>query len=211
VGIESKPKLAWFPELGRGYYPVKLDGQYGKSYWDDYARKARTEIGRALNNARVELVYQHVGYAPVADIGIGSGTFIETRNTECRGVTRGYDVNTYAIRWLLDGNLWHDPYFIDPENATCWDSLEHMKHPEVFVRRVRRFLFISIPIFKDEAHALRSKHFKPKEHFHYFTEDGLIRWMNGEKFSLVTKNRMESDLGREDIGTFVFERAQKAD
>lgn len=198
-------KLEWFPELGRGYYPVQLDGQYGKGYWDDYVRRTATDVGRALNDARAHLVRQYVEPSVlVVDIGIGSGGFIDARGRR----TKGYDVNPVAIRWLLDHDLWHDPYFIDPENATCWDSLEHMRKPEVFVRRVQKHLFVSIPIFKDEAHALRSKHFKPKEHFHYFTEAGLVLWMNGEGFSLVAKNRMEEKLGREDIGTFVFRRRE---
>jgi hypothetical protein len=201
-------KLEWFQELGRGYYPVKVDGQYGKSYWDQYVRRTDTALGHALNNARAHLVRQHVGHAPVVDIGIGSGGFIDARDLESDGkaVTKGYDVNPHAIKWLLKRDLWHDPYFIDPEVATCWDSLEHMKRPEHFVRRVRSHLFVSIPIFKDEAHVLRSKHFKTDEHFHYFTEDGLIRWLEKEGFKLVAKDRVEESLGREDIGTFVFFR-----
>jgi hypothetical protein len=197
-------KLAWFPELGRGYYPVKVDGQYGDAYWDRYIKMTATTMGRSLNAARRQLVRQHIGHDPVVDIGIGSGGFIEAVKKNAKG----YDVNPLAIRWLLDRGLWHDPYFTDPENATCWDSLEHMKRPEALVRRVQRFLFISIPIFDDEAHALRSKHFRPDEHFHYFTEAGLLLWLEKEGFSCREKNRMETELGREDIGTFVFERSQ---
>jgi hypothetical protein len=206
--IDSKTRLAWFPELGRGYYPVKIDGQYGYDYWKKYIAMSATDMGEALNTARVNLVQQYAGYDPVVDIGIGSGAFIVMRNESAPVAenTWGYDVNPYAIYWLIERGLWHDPYFIDPENATCWDSLEHMKHPEAFVRRVQKHLFISIPIFEGETHALRSKHFRPDEHFHYFTERGLIEWMKKESFDLVTKNKMETDLGREDIGTFVFKR-----
>lgn len=209
--MDTNPKqhLTWFPELGRGYYPVKVDGQYGREYWENYVQRAGTEIGRALNDARVHLVHQYAGYGPVVDIGIGSGAFIEGRNgASNKRNTFGYDVNLHAIRWLLTRKLWHDPYFLDPENATCWDSLEHMKRPESFLRRVQRNLFISIPIFDDEAHVLRSKHFRPEEHFHYFTESGLVKWMNKEGFGLIAKNRVETDLGREDIGTFVFRRRE---
>ena len=200
---DLKKNLAWFPQLKRGYYPVEINGQYGKDYWENYARRTATDVGHALNDARAHLVYKHVGHDPVVDIGIGSGGFIVARD---HASTRGYDVNPFAIQWLLERGIWHDPYFIDPENATCWDSLEHMKHPEDFVKRVRRHLFISIPIFRDKDHALASKHFKPEEHFHYFTEPGLEFFMNKQGFKLIAKSRVEEELGREDIGTFVFGR-----
>lgn len=83
-----------------------------------------------------------------------------------------------------------------------------MERPDLFVDRVKKFVFVSIPIFAHKEHVLRSKHFRPTQHFWYWTHDGFIRWMQERGFSCVEKNCMESELGREDIGTFVFARAQ---
>jgi Methyltransferase domain len=194
--------LVWSDELGYGCYPVK-ETPYDRSYFEKYVGYSRTARGVALTDARVELVRRHVGEEPVVDIGIGSGDFIEKRGTR---ITSGYDVNPEAIRWLLERGLWCDPYFKDQPNVTCFDSLEHLKRPEHLVARVEKHLFLSIPIFEDRDHVLRSKHFRKDEHFYYFTRDGLIRWMSAQGFALREENRMEVELGREDIGTFVFRR-----
>lgn len=194
--------LLWYPELGYGYYPVELNGQYGKEYFEKYHSYRSSPIAEALMKARADLVSKYCGEALVVDIGIGSGHFIEIR----KGATYGYDVNPLGIRWLLDRNLWFDPFVKSPDAATCWDSLEHMLRPDLFVDRVSKFVFTSIPVFADEWHVLRSKHFKPNEHCWYWTRDGFIRWMQARGFSCLEENQMESALGREDIGTFVFKR-----
>lgn len=195
-------KFTWDDEQGFGHYPVELVGQYDKSYWDRYVSYRSSPIAEALMKARADLVARLYGDGPLVDIGIGSGHFMEIRG----GRTQGYDVNPIAIRWLVDKNLWWDPYARDPEAVSFWDSLEHIQRPEVIVRCVRSMIFLSIPIFTDPEHALRSKHYKPQEHLWYFTRDGLMQWMRKQGFSLVEENRMETNLGREDIGTFVFRR-----
>lgn len=201
----SDPKatqFTWDDEQGFGYYPVELVGQYDQAYWDRYVSYRSSPIAEALMKARVDLVARLYGGAALVDIGIGSGHFLEARGSD----TMGYDVNPVAIRWLLDKNLWWDPYARDPEAVSFWDSLEHIRRPEALVRCVRNMIFLSIPIFTDPEHVLRSKHYKPQEHLWYFTRDGLMLWMRKHGFSLVEENRMETNLGREDIGTFVFKR-----
>jgi hypothetical protein len=65
---------------------------------------------------------------------------------------------------------------------------------------------VSCPIYENSEHILRSKHFRKDEHCWYWTEQGLITFMRHYGFEVVESNRMESDIGREDIGTFVFKR-----
>lgn len=195
-------KLTWDGNLGVGYYPVELTGQYNQTYWDNYVKYKSSPIAETLMKARVDLVGRLYGNGPLVDIGIGSGHFLETRG----GGTYGYDVNPVGIRWLLDRDLWWDPYARDVDVVSCWDSLEHMARPEALIRCVKSMIFLSIPIFIDPEHVLRSKHYKPSEHFWYYTRDGLMQWMKKYGFSMVEENRMETNLGREDIGTFVFKR-----
>lgn len=195
--------LKWDENLGIGTLPANVsEVQYDRAYWDKYVSYRSNAIGKKLMMARADLVAKYAGDEDVVDIGIGSGHFIDVR----KGKTFGYDVNPVAIRWLLDRSLWWDPYFRDPDHVTCWDSLEHMARPEALVRCVRTTVFVSIPIFRDADHAMRSKHYRPDEHFWYFTRDGLVGWMGRHGFRLSEENQMETDLGREGIGTFVFRR-----
>ena len=180
---------------------VDLPKLYGMGYWDEYVRRSATPMGKDITRCRIKLVDKWATpHGRVVDIGIGSGQFVETRGSG----TWGYDVNPLGIRWLLDRGLWWDPWFRATPNATTWDSLEHMDRPELLLQRVQLRLFVSIPIFRDKAHALGSKHWKPGEHVWFFTRDGLVRWMKTWGFGLLEENRMEEALGRQDIGTFVF-------
>lgn len=194
--------LVWYEEAGFGYLPVELRGQYGKEYFEKYQKYRSNGVGETLMQVRADLVARYCGASAVVDIGIGSGHFIDVRG----GATYGYDVNPFGIRWLLDRDLWFDPFAKDPEAVTCWDSLEHMARPDLFVDRVRKFLFVSVPIFAGLEHVLRSRHFRPDEHLWYWTRNGFVQWMQGRGFRCLEENRMECQLGREDIGTFVFVR-----
>jgi hypothetical protein len=202
IDPEKMTAFRWNLSLGYGYCAEERPGQYNREYWDRYVSYRTSPIAKTLMKVRADLVRRCYGDGPLVDVGIGSGHFLETRGPE----TFGYDVNPIGVRWLLDRDLWWDPYARDPEAVTCWDVLEHMKRPEHLVACVRKVLFISIPIFRDEKHVLQSKHWKPGEHHYYFSREGLIRWIWTYGFKLVEENRMECQLGREDIGTFVFER-----
>jgi hypothetical protein len=79
--------------------------------------------------------------------------------------------------------------------------------PDLFVDRVKKLVFTSIPVFEGPAQVLRSKHFKPSEHLWYWSSTGFVRWMQARGFSCLEENRMETELGREDICTFVFARS----
>jgi len=157
--------------------------------------------------ARVDFVdrhYQQKEYYGLLDIGIGSGAFIDLRLREW--FTLGYDVSPSGIAWLKKRDVWHDPYEHPVQAATMWDVLEHIPDYPKLLDRVHEWLFLSLPIFRDAEHALRSKHFKPKEHCWYFSRDGLLFAMEVCGFALVSESYVETELGREDIGSFAFRR-----
>lgn len=208
-------QLLWNESLGVGHLPADTDGLYSYEYWTKYHEYKQSPIAEKLMKVRVELVEKHAPRATVLDIGIGSGHFIEKRDAMVgpvldqigvKRLTYGYDVNPHAITWLVARQLWWDPWAKDPEIVTCWDSLEHLPRPHDFVARVRSMIFVSIPIFANKEHVLSSKHFKPGEHLWYFTHSGFIHYMKRLGFRLIDENEMESKLGREEIGTFVFKR-----
>lgn len=157
--------------------------------------------------ARVEFVARHYS-GPLIDVGIGSGAFVELRAKS--EPTYGYDVNPAGVSWLDERGLLVNPYSRPVDAVTMWDVIEHIPdYPELLIG-VQQWLFLSLPIFRDADHVLRSKHFKPDEHCWYFTRAGLVWAMKTDGFELVEENTSETELGREDIGSFAFRRIADA-
>ena len=157
---------------------------------------------------RLEFVDRHFQGALV-DTGIGSGAFVELRLAHKRA-TWGYDVNPAGVDWLTERKLLVDPYRCPFDAMTLWDVLEHIPHYPPLLANVRKWIFVSTPIYRDAEHVLRSKHFRPREHCFYFTQPGLVYAMKLCGFELVSESTFETDLGREDIGTFAFRRVTDA-
>jgi len=195
--------MTWIPDLGLGYCPLAPSADfYGQSYWDEYVRRANTPMGQRITDLRCNLVQKYLPQtAPVLDIGIGCGQFIEIR----KGNTFGYDINPVGVDWLRKRGIYQDPR-LSWHNMTFWDALEHIPDATSVMECCKQYAFITLPIFRDEAHCRSSRHFKPGEHVWYFTHDGLTRWARGLGFELVEHNAKETELGRQDIETFVFRR-----
>jgi len=198
-------RLTWWPQLGIGYYPVTAGlAPYDQAYFDRFARAAETKLGWALMRARCDFVERHFR-GTLVDIGIGSGAFVDLRRRHLRQ-TYGYDVNPAGVRWLEERLLFTDPYRQTFAAMAFWDVLEHIAEFQALLANCREWLFLSLPIFRDAEHALASKHYRPDEHCWYFTRDGLVYAIAACGFSLVSESNMETELGREDIGSFAFRR-----
>jgi hypothetical protein len=207
----SPGQLAWFPALGWGYYEVE-GAPYDQGYFDRYAAQADSRVGRSLMAARVRLVKSWLGdvafsAAPVLDVGIGSGAFIEAAwGAGCDAV--GYDVNPAGVEWLTGRGLFRDLYADGPfQVVTFWDALEHIRDPREALAACSGWVFVSLPIFRDAEHVLRSKHFRRDEHYHYWTRSGFARFADACGFRVLDITATETALGREDIETFVLRRA----
>lgn len=204
--VRAEDGLTWFPERGIGYYPVRTNGHpvYDQAYFDNYAALSQTEMGRRLTAARLALVSRYLSSGTLIDVGVGSGAFVEARQAATGAPTLGYDINPVAITWLMERQLFRDPQHERVDGLTFWDSLEHIHEPYPMLQNAE-WHFVSLPIFAGPDHALSSKHFKRDEHCWYFTRDGLINWFAAYGFVCREHNTMESLLGREGIGTFVFQ------
>lgn len=199
-----KSTFQWFAGCELGYFPVK-NTPYDTNYFDHYVACALTEIGKNLNAARIALVRSVVGDGAVLDVGAGALTFLKAH-----GNCWGFDVNPISVEALDKECRLFDPYNEDLSRfqaITFFDSFEHLSEPWDLLNRIgMQFIIMSLPIFRDYEHAYNSKHYKPYEHYWYFTAYSLRRFMQRHGFKLVSQNDDETRLGREDIQTFVFRR-----
>lgn len=179
--------------------------EYAEDYFERYVSYEGTSIAILLNESRVAITEKYCK-GSLLDIGIGSGEFVKSSNLK----VYGYDINPLGINWLKSRDLFVNPY--DNKIPVCgwtfWDSLEHFAEPQDILTLVEpgEHVFISIPIFHDVLLVKEWKHYRPNEHFYYFTKDGLIDYMKQSGFMLLEFNDAETIAGRQDILTFVFLR-----
>ena len=119
----------------------------------------------------------------------------------------GFDINPKAIEWLKKERRWHNLLMSEKpvDHLTFWDSLEHIHDPETILSRVKDSVFVSMPIYENAEHILKSKHFRKDEHCWYFTDDGLKLFMSLFGFECERQSTGEQ-LYREDIHTYHFRR-----
>lgn len=173
---------------------------YDRAYFDKYRRYEGSPIAQKLNAARVAMVRRHTS-APVLDVGIGSGEFLRA----CGPDSKGFDVNPAAVEMLQCAGRFHDD-FSSVAAVTFWDALEHVENPAEYLNAIApgAFLFAAVPIFTDLRAIRKSKHYRPGEHFYYWTAKGFVDWMAMYGFRLVEQNRDETAAGREAIESFAF-------
>jgi hypothetical protein len=197
----ARGRLLWLPELGLGYLDQPpAPGLYDEDYFKHYVELDASPISAELTAERMLLVLRH-HEGEIVDVGVGGGRFV--REANCYG----WDVNPYAIKLLHDSGRLRDPRSQPVDAVTMWDSIEHMTDPGEILQNVRQWAFISTPIYTSEDDAIASKHFKPGEHLWYFTEAGLLSFMQTQGFRLQEANRMECTW-REGIGSYAFRRIE---
>lgn len=195
--------------LGYAYQHDMLSDRvvYDSTYLAKVDAYENTTIARAVNDGRCALLERHINYgATVLDIGAGSGAFVRAA-IDCGFCAKGFEVIPEAATRLKNEGLFRD----DPKGydaVTFWDAIEHMENPEGWLRRLdnKTKVFASIPIFANLRDLRKSKHYRPGEHLHYFTNDGFLGWMAMCGFRLIEQSNHETKAGRESIGAFAFTR-----
>jgi hypothetical protein len=178
---------------------------YDKDYYENYVNLEGTKIANALNAARVGIVEKYCGLQDILDVGIGSGAFIKSM----RSMVYGYDINPYGVSWLKDRYRYINPWENIPSNIrgiTLWDTLEHMTEPSKFLDLVPSgvHVFISMPMFSDIKNIRKSKHYKPNEHYYYYSPQGFTQFVEDVGYKLLEQNDQETKAGRTCIETFVL-------
>jgi SAM-dependent methyltransferase len=216
-------RLQWLEPIGVGFLDVDAflaerggGHVYDQAYFDAYRRIANDPIGIALNEFRAGLLWDYLPeaecpgpeVATVLDVGVGDGAFLRMAGQilslgQCKLL--GADINPAAITYLEElGQLGS---IEDGADVMCfWDSLEHFRDPRVPLRTCRKLALVSLPTFTSAEQAVTSKHFKPEEHFWYFTPWAFRQFADQEGFDVIDQRETETVLGREGISTFVLRR-----
>lgn len=190
--------MKWNEDKGWGF--LVPTAPCPKNYWVEYRDLDQTPMGRVLTALRVGMVDQWADhpFGQIVDVGIGGGAFVEAMG--CLGT----DINGEAIAWLkARGELWGGE---SVSVMTFFDSIEHIEDPCLYLAKAKKHVFLSTPIYEDEAGVYRSKHYKPLEHCWYFTDHGIKEFMDDAGFFLLEQTRIEDDAGREGIGSYAFQR-----
>lgn len=202
---KQRASLSWDPKSELGFYPVD-ETWYDDGYFAAGKRNSKSPIANKLNRFRGAIVDKYT-LERVLDFGSGFGSFVFSRTN-----TFGYDIGEKSIFILWKNTRYFDPFKMDLDKTgftavTFFDVFEHLKDPSEILKRIGiQVVIISLPIFRDKAHVLSSKHFKTKEHYWYFTKKSIVGYMNIQGFKMIECRTDEMQLGREDIYTYVFKR-----
>lgn len=180
---------------------------YDKAYFVKYQKHAAGPLDKVINAARLAMLARHDVADDCIDVGIGCGRFIEYAN-EHKIELCGFDVNRTAVDWLKRRRLLADPYRESFAAICLWDVLEHLPEPDKLLARVPDggLVFCCLPVINDFRWLPKWKHYRPGEHLHYWTHDGLLHWFADRGFECLESNDAETLAGREDILSYVFRK-----
>ncbi len=196
-------------KTGHWYFPVnkKVEDVYDCAYIAKYEGYGETDMGRQITEERkrfVEALFDKD--TKIVDVGVGSGDFMYKKNC------LGFDVNPAMVKQLENEGRYVDIYNkeeLEQEKIgllTFFDSFEHIQDPSMVLRNMPEGsgVVISIPIYRNLAPLNEWKHYREDEHYHYFTNMGLLHYMKDNGYMVSQFSEFESTLGREDIFTYCF-------
>ncbi len=182
-------------------------------YDDDYLARYQTpeymdgKVAQAVVKGRVNFLREYVTRGTnVLDIGACTGAFMKAA-TAAGYYMRGYDVIDTVVSRLKEEDCFEDKAS-KFDALTMWDSIEHMRAPEVWLSEIKKgaHLLVAVPIMENIQGVRNSKHYKPGEHLYYWTEDGFKAYMALYGFRWVGTSNHETHAGRKEIGAFAFVR-----
>ena len=182
-------------DCGYGRPSLRDPIQYGDEYESKYLSYPENEICKI----RLFFVKQakrsaDISIHSILDYGCGSGSFVKAARKE--GYTAfGYDINDYTSDIRPSEEY-------SPEIITAWDSFEHLtdEQQEDFFKCAdnAKIILISVPDFNTPKKDLSLKdwrHYRPREHLHYYTVKSLCFRFEREGYRLAFSSH-EEDIVR---------------
>lgn len=158
---------------------------YNREYYERFADRGQSEIGRRIYQSRWNLIEKHChGNMRLLDYGCASGAFHKSSRNgfECYG----YDINPYSE-------------FKDrPERVeilTMWDVIEHINTPVDIIRDINPdWVFVSTPNVEGVTDIESWRHYRPKEHLYYFSLESLEGVLKKAGYKVIEHNYIEGQI-----------------
>lgn len=168
-------------------------GLYDKSYLRKYERYESSELGKQINELRMNFVTQLHESGSILDFGCGSGSFVK-HCEESGFIINGFDINPNSTHCNV-ANL-----FKNHSMVTFWDSLEHLSDPFTTIRGLNPDrIVISTPSTDDiegfpNYTIVEWQHYYPGEHVHYYSERSLKSLLNECGYEVTNISYKESEI-----------------
>lgn len=152
---------------GYGRPSIQTPMEYGT----EYEKKYLSYPENALCKIRMDFVEKLnvLNRRNLIDFGCGSGAFVHY----ARGkgyAAYGFDVNDFTAHLRPPKNF-------TARIVTAWDSFEHLTDEQqaAFFHENKRaeIIVVSVPDFESCIDAASWRHYRPREHLHYYTEAAL--------------------------------------
>jgi hypothetical protein len=174
-----------------------LTFNYDINYWDKMI-KQNSHTARDINKIRWNFI-KPTKARLILDYGSGPGWFRALKpDTEKMTEVDTYDLNP----WPQTG-INHTKYDL----ITFWDVIEHFSDMEEVFRTIERvgadYVAITTPVMGPDTVLEVWKHYKPGEHFLYFTEEELIKLFEDHGYKKIRSGYPECAI-REDIFSILF-------
>jgi SAM-dependent methyltransferase len=176
---------------------------YDQDYYQKYQRYAGTNLGRDIVSQRADLVQSYLSKGKVFDFGCGAGNFFHEM------VARGYEATGFDIN-QASGFCEVERVFKEYDALTAWDSIEHLNNPLELLKGIKaEYVFLCTPNLDNCEEVLAWKHYRPREHIHYFKESSLRALLDAAGYRTLAVTFEESKLridGERNIITIVGKR-----
>lgn len=175
-------------------------------YDENYEKKYLAYPEAAINKIRLHFILKK---GTILDYGCGSGSFVKAARKA--GYTAyGYDINDFTADL-------RPPEGLRPDIITAWDSFEHLTDEQQIdffkIAESAKLIVLSVPDFdtpkKDES-LEKWRHYRPKEHLHYYTLEALYFRFRREGFIFYLSSHAEDEVRKapwkNNILTAVFKK-----
>ncbi|MBN2402004.1 MAG: class I SAM-dependent methyltransferase [Spirochaetes bacterium] len=175
-------------------------------YDENYEKKYLAYPEAAINKIRLSFISEK---GTILDYGCGSGSFVKAAR-QAGYVAYGYDINDFTADL-------RPPEGFQPDIITAWDSFEHLtdeQQIEFFkIAENAKLIVLSVPDFdtpKKDQRLGNWRHYRPKEHLHYYTPIALYFRFRRERFNFYFACHAEDKIRKapweNNILTAVFKK-----
>jgi 2-polyprenyl-3-methyl-5-hydroxy-6-metoxy-1,4-benzoquinol methylase len=179
-----------------------LNKHYSEQYFEPYLQTEEIHLEKRFKK-RIKEIKQYRFPGDLLDIGSGTGFFMQLATKSGYSV-KGVELSEYAAHYakkkfgltVFQGEV-ADAGFAEEsfDIITLWHILEHVHDPRLFLAQVNRLLkkngllALEVPNIGSQVARISGVNWElmaPKEHFYYFNETTIGRYIEMSGFNLVS-------------------------